>query len=117
MYQNQTQDPSARNLAHGAANIGMVGGALAGAAIAPTAPRIQQQITELEKILASCHEISGDLDRSADRVCGSQPVDASKSPPQPEPNSVEARLTSLIGYADRLAQKLHSTSSRLNGAV
>ena len=111
MYPNQTQDP-ARNIAHGA-----VAGMVAGNMASPTQPRIQQQITELEKILASCHEISGDLDRSADRMCGSVPVDASKGGPQPEPNSVEARLSGIIGYADRLAQKLHATSQRLNGAV
>lgn len=115
MSPNYAQDPSARSLSHGAM-VGMSAGNLASAPT-PAAPRIQQQITELEKILSSCHEIAGDLDRSADRVCGSQPVDASKSGPQPEPSSVEARLSGIIGYADRLAQKLHSTSSRLNGAV
>lgn len=79
--------------------------------------RLPQQLDELDKILSGCHELAGDLDRAADRILGSVPQDASKSAPQPEPSSIEARLQAAIGYAERLATRLHSTSQRMNSAA
>lgn len=121
MYPNQTQDPAARNLAHGAMNIGMGGGNLAGAGALSNAiqkPRLQQQLDQLDKILCCCHEAAAGLDACADKVLGPTPkAETAGSAPTPPQSTVEGRLALAVGYAEHLLHRLNETGSRLNQAV
>lgn len=98
----------------------MLTGAGSGVAGGPPAiekPRIQQQLDQLDKVLAYCHETTSNIERAADRLLGCVPEADAKNQAQPAPNTVESRLAFLIGYAETLMHRLEQSANRLNSAV
>jgi hypothetical protein len=80
-------------------------------------PSIQRQIEMLDKIMAGCHEVAGNIDRAADRILGPVPTGGETAGTAPTPISLDSRLQDLTGYAERLLHRLTATSQRLNSAI
>lgn len=112
-YATQAGDPARNALM----NMGMKQSPQGDAMAVSTKPRLQQQLDQLEKVLACCHEVAGGIDGCADKLMGAEPKDATGVPPTPSPMSVEGRLANAIGYAEHLMHRLNETGRRLNQAV
>ena len=80
-------------------------------------PRISMQIEQLNKVLASCHEVANNLERAADRILGPVPQDVSKAETAPSPDTIERRMADVVGFAEGLSSRLMNVSTRINSAV
>lgn len=108
----------ARNAVAGSA-LGQMGGNLGGMnQINPIdKPRLPQQLDQLEKVLAECHQLTSNVESAASRLLGAVPEDAAKTSGRPPAGSLDQRLAELIGVAEALVHRLGSASQRFNSAV
>lgn len=80
-------------------------------------PRLPQQLDQLQKVLASCHQAAQSISVAADRILGCVPQDPSKDGTAPPASTIEQRLAESIGSAEALSGRLHEALKRLNAAV
>lgn len=80
-------------------------------------PRLSQQLDQLEKVLAECHQLTGSVESAASRILGPVPEEGAKPAGRPPVDSIDQRFAELIGVAEALVHRLGGASKRLNSAV
>jgi hypothetical protein len=80
-------------------------------------PRLAQQIDQLQKVIAECHDAAGSLENAVDRILGPVPQDAAKESAKPPVSTIEMRFAEAIGRVEVLAHRLRESAQRLNTAV
>ena len=75
-------------------------------------------LSDLDKRLAGVREGINRVSEFRHRLLNPRPEDTSQeTPPEPNPVTVEGRLSAYVRYADRLAQDLHEICSELERAA
>lgn len=83
----------------------------------PEQPRLYQQVDQLMKVLAGCHDAAGRLERVADRIIGPVPEKVQTSDGRASQETLERRLAEIVSIAEGLSGRLNNTSQRLDSAV